>query len=240
MTSSQYSAFGDKVGSWGAKNYEGVDFVRKAFEAFDVDKSGFIDPQELRAALVMLGVKPSIEALKELGIEDKDGDGNLSLADLDTDGDMKIDYEEFKCLAAVLPKREHAIYKGALQQKPVTLPRDPKRVTEVQRTAHEAQQQTKKALNDALARLRTKMKLTTDKKLMKDDVLLRKFQELDKTGDARVDMGELQTYLLDDTPDMTKKEAWLIMNCADSNNDKVMTFDEFKRMMQTVANGVEM
>ena len=39
MTSSQYSAFGDKVGSWGAKNYEGVDFVRKAFEAFDVDKS---------------------------------------------------------------------------------------------------------------------------------------------------------------------------------------------------------
>ena len=49
-----------------------------------------------------------------------------------------------------------------------------------------------------------------------------------------------QTYLLDDTPDMTKKEAWLIMNCADSNNDKVMTFDEFKRMMQTVANGVEM
>ena len=28
------------------------------------------------------------------------------------------------------------------------------------------------------------------------------------------------------------------MNCADANNDKVMTFDEFKRMMQTVAKGV--
>ena len=32
-----------------------VDFVRKAFESFDADKSGFIDPHELRAALVMLG-----------------------------------------------------------------------------------------------------------------------------------------------------------------------------------------
>ena len=34
--------------------------------------------------------------------------------------------------------------------------------------------------------------------------------------------------------DLTKREAWMIMNCADTNNDKVMTFDEFKRMMQMV------
>ena len=38
------------------KRLEGVDFVRKAFDSFDADKSGFIDPQELRAALTMLGV----------------------------------------------------------------------------------------------------------------------------------------------------------------------------------------
>ena len=238
MAATQYSALGDKVGSWGSANYEGIDFVKKAFEAFDVDKSGYIDPQELRAALCMLGVKPSIEALQELGIEDKDGDGNLSLADLDKDGDMKIDYEEFKCLAAVLPKREHAIYKGALQQKPITLPRDEKRVTEVQRTQFEAQQKTKQALNDALARLRSKMGLKTDKALLKDDTLLRKFQQLDTSGDARVEMKELMAFLMSETSDLTKKEAWLIMNCADSNNDKVMTFDEFKKMMQTVALGV--
>ena len=60
--------------------------MQKAFESFDVDKSGFLDPQELRAALTMLGVKPSLDALKDMGIDDRDGDGTLSLQDLDTDG----------------------------------------------------------------------------------------------------------------------------------------------------------
>ena len=102
---------------------QNVDFVRKAFDSFDVDKSGFLDPQELRAALTMLGVKPSIDALKEMGIEDRDGDGTLSLMDLDTDGDQKIDFEEFKCLAAILPKRDHAIYRGALSCDPIVVPK---------------------------------------------------------------------------------------------------------------------
>ena len=84
------------------------------------------------------------------------------------------------------------------------------------------------------------MNLKHDSMLMKDTVLLRKFQELDKSGDARVDQKELEAYLRAETPDLTKREAWMIMNCADTNNDKVMTFDEFKRMMQTVARGVDM
>lgn len=77
-----------RVGDWNsqAKRLENVDFVQKAFESFDVDKSGFLDPQELRAALTMLGVKPSLDALKDMGIDDRDGDGTLSLQDLDTDG----------------------------------------------------------------------------------------------------------------------------------------------------------
>ena len=232
MTATQYSQGGDKIGTWGQnkKAYESVDFVKKAFDAFDVDKSGFIDPVELRAALVMLGVNPSIEALNEMGmhIEDKDGDGSLSLADLDQDGDMRIDYEEFKCLAAVLPKREHAIYKGSLRTEAITLPRDETRVTEAQREAHDAQQKTKASLNAALKRMREKMGLNNDKQLMKDSVLLKKFQLLDTGGDARVDMKELQTFLMSETPDLTKMEAWLIMNCADANNDKVMTFDEVR------------
>ena len=32
----------------------------------------------------MLGVNPTMDALKDMGIEDKDGDGTLSLADLDS------------------------------------------------------------------------------------------------------------------------------------------------------------
>ena len=108
MTFKQTNSFGDAVGTWdaGAKRLENVDFVRKAFESFDVDKSGFLDPQELRAALTMLGVKPSVDALKEMGIEDVDGDGVLSLQDLDADGDQKIDFEEVQ--AAHVYRRMHA------------------------------------------------------------------------------------------------------------------------------------
>jgi len=237
------NAAGEKLGDWNSMNQrlQNVDFVRKAFDSFDVDKSGFLDPQELRAALTMLGVKPSIDALKEMGIEDRDGDGTLSLMDLDQDGDQKIDFEEFKCLAAILPKRDHAIYRGALLCDPIVIPKaapgQEAKLTPVQRDRLEAQEKTKAALNGALARLRKKMRLTDDK-MLKDSVLLRKFNELDNTGDARVDQKELEAYLRRETPDLTKRDAWLIMNCADTNNDKVMTFDEFKRMMQTVAKGV--
>ena len=219
-----------------------VDFVRKAFESFDADKSGFIDPHELRAALVMLGISPKLDALAELGlaagdVEDKDGDGVLSLADLDKNNDNKIDFEEFKCLAAILPKRDHVIYRNSLSRDPITLPRDPTKVTAVMQTKIDGQEKTKAALNKALKRIKDKMKLD-DKKIMKDTILLRKFQELDHTGDGRVDQKELEAYLQHETPELTTYDAWLIMNCGDTNRDKHITFDEFKRMMQTVALGV--
>ena len=40
-------------------------------------------------------------------------------------------------------------------------------------------------------------------------------------------VADIEAYLRRETPDLTKRDAWLIMNCADTNNDKVMTFDEF-------------
>jgi len=236
-TYKQYNSFGDELGSWDSakKNAANVDYLRKAFDSFDADKSGFIDEVELRAALCMLGVKLNKEMLTEMGFDDRDGDGKLSFADI-AGNDQKIDYEEFKSLAALLPKQEHAIYKGALQQNAVKLERNAT-LSEVQKDQSKAQAETTKALNDTLKKLRTKMGLTKDHHL-KDDRLLKKFQLLDTGNDGRVDMKELQTFLMDESPDLTKREAWIIMNCADSNNDKVMTFDEFKRMMQTVAKGV--
>lgn len=115
-TYKKYSSYGDVVGEMDAAEKAiadaKIDFLDKAFKSFDKDNSGFIDPQELKAALTMLGVKAAD------GVADLDGDGRLSLDDLDTDHDDKVSFEEFKVLAAVLPKREHAIYKGALSQKP--------------------------------------------------------------------------------------------------------------------------
>ena len=111
MTFNVTNSQGDKIGTWGdqKKRLASVDFVKKAFESFDVDKSGFIDPQELRAALTMLGIRGKIKN-EDLGIEDADNDGTISLKDLDKNGDEKIDFEEFSVLAAVLPKRDQIVF----------------------------------------------------------------------------------------------------------------------------------
>ena len=143
-----YSGYGDSLGDIEqADRNADIDYLEKAFKSFDKDQSNYIDPQELTAALTMLGIKHLD------GVEDADGDGRLSLKDLDADGDQKISFEEFKVLAAVLPKREHAIYKGALAQKPVVLPRDTSRATPVQRNRAAAQEKTNAALEEALKRL---------------------------------------------------------------------------------------
>uniref|UniRef100_A0A7S2CKY8 EF-hand domain-containing protein n=1 Tax=Haptolina brevifila TaxID=156173 RepID=A0A7S2CKY8_9EUKA len=235
------SGSGYTIGTLGAERdrLKDIDYLRTAFDSFDVDKSGFIDPQELCAALTMLGIRGKLS--DDLGVEDKDSDGVISLKDLDKNGDEKIDFDEFKVLAAVLPKRDHPIYRNALQAKEVTLPRDESRVTPVQRNQHAAQQATKKALDDALRRLRKKLNITTDSKLMNDSNLQKQFAILDSSGDGRVDLKELIKLLKGDQDlEITTREAWLLMNCADTNNDKVMTFDEFKRMLQTVARAVDM
>ena len=66
--------------------------------------------------------------------------------------------------------------------------------------------------------------------------LRRSFDQLDGSSDGRVEMKELLKFLQDQSVDgeVTKRDAWLIMNCADTDNDKTMSFDEFKKMMQTV------
>ena len=241
-----------KIGSInsGKERLEGVDFLRVAFDSFDVDKSGYLDPQELRAALTMLGVRGPDKSKSTMDVlmsadsdfEDADGDNTVSLKDLDKDGDEKVSFEEFKVFAALLPKRDHAIYRNALAAKPVTLPRDTSRATPVQIDQYNAQQKSKDALNAALAKLRRKLKLEDSKALLKDNKLLKKFQEVDHSGDGRVDMKELIKFMAQEgtADEVTSHEAWVLMNCADTNNDKHMTYDEFKKMMQTVARGVPM
>jgi len=240
-TSSITSGSGWQIGSLDAniERLKDVDFLKVAFDSFDVDKSGYIDPQELCAALTMLGIRGKLVE----GVDDADGDGVISLADLDANGDEKIDFEEFKVFAAILPKRDHPIYRNALQAAPVTLPRDESRVTPVQRSQHSAQQATKDALNGALVKLRKKLKINNDNSLMNDSILTKKFALLDESGDGRVDSKELMRLLQKDSGqdvEISKRDAWLLMNCADTNNDKVMTFDEFKKMLQTVGKAVDM
>ena len=142
---------------------------------------------------------------------------------------------------AVLPKRDHAIYRNALAAKPITLPKDTSKASAVEIERAKAQKECNMALNNALVRLRKALKLTTDSKLMKDTVLLRKFQELDTSQDSRVSSKELMNFLAQEHgAKLAKTDVFALLHFCDQNHDDHMSFDEFKHMMQTVARSVDM
>eukprot|EP00441_Pelagodinium_beii_P013585 CAMPEP_0197690646 /NCGR_PEP_ID=MMETSP1338-20131121/108628_1 /TAXON_ID=43686 ORGANISM="Pelagodinium beii, Strain RCC1491" /NCGR_SAMPLE_ID=MMETSP1338 /ASSEMBLY_ACC=CAM_ASM_000754 /LENGTH=142 /DNA_ID=CAMNT_0043273107 /DNA_START=40 /DNA_END=465 /DNA_ORIENTATION=- len=74
----------------GAKSYERpglsdeeIEEIREAFNLFDTDGSGTIDPKELRAAM------------QSLGFEAKNATIYQMIGDIDKDGSGNIDFDEF-------------------------------------------------------------------------------------------------------------------------------------------------
>ncbi|XP_078591012.1 uncharacterized protein LOC144870558 isoform X2 [Branchiostoma floridae x Branchiostoma japonicum] len=60
-----------------------MDSTLELFKFFDKDGSGFLTKEEIR------------QAMKELGSEQSDGELDVMMKEYDTDGDGKINYEEF-------------------------------------------------------------------------------------------------------------------------------------------------
>ena len=70
-------------------NVNDIDGIRQAFAAFDKDGSGTIDAEELFQCLKAMGHHPEPLELEEL------------LAQMDTNGDGVIDFEEFSAVMTV-------------------------------------------------------------------------------------------------------------------------------------------
>lgn len=239
--SKQFSSYGDELTpryhmpTAETVEKKQVNYLRKAFDSFDTDRSGYLDRHELIAALTLLGVRLKDDggaAVKEL---DKDGDGKLTFADLDVDGDDKIDYEEFSVLAALLPKREHAIYKGSLKQTMVQLAPD-SNSTALENERSEAQKEMDKAVRKAAQRLKQSINLK-EYMIGNDSRLLEKFKMLDTSDDGRVDSKELFQAIFKPGDDkaITKRDVWLLQKFADGDNDQTISFPEFRRMMHAVS-----
>ena len=66
------------------ENHKGMyETVKKVFEQFDTDASGFIDREEL------------VDAVNKLGVKLQEKDVDFMIRDLDLNGDGKIDFKEF-------------------------------------------------------------------------------------------------------------------------------------------------
>eukprot|EP01038_Epipyxis_sp_PR26KG_P006144 gene6144-8471_t len=77
-------------GKKAAKSYERpglseeeVEEIREAFNLFDTDGSGTIDPKELKAAMTSLGFEAKNQTIYQM------------IADIDKDGNGTIDFDEF-------------------------------------------------------------------------------------------------------------------------------------------------
>lgn len=68
--------------------------LREQFDHFDKDGSGMLDPEEARAALIMLGCSQSFDAV-------------------DTSGDGLIDFDEFTVIAELSSRNSHPVFKKA-------------------------------------------------------------------------------------------------------------------------------
>mmetsp|Transcript_21379 Transcript_21379/g.19450 ORF Transcript_21379/g.19450 Transcript_21379/m.19450 type:complete len:171 (-) Transcript_21379:22-534(-) len=62
---------------------EEIEEIREAFNLFDTDGSGTIDPKELKAAMQSLGFEAKNQTIYQM------------IADIDKDGDGSIDFDEF-------------------------------------------------------------------------------------------------------------------------------------------------
>jgi centrin-1 len=62
---------------------EEVEEIREAFNLFDTDGSGTIDPKELKAAMQSLGFEAKNQTIYQM------------IGDIDKDGSGSIDFEEF-------------------------------------------------------------------------------------------------------------------------------------------------
>ena len=65
---------------------EEIEEIREAFNLFDTDGSGTIDPKELKAAMQSLGFEAKNQTIYQM------------IGDIDKDGSGEIDFEEFKAM----------------------------------------------------------------------------------------------------------------------------------------------
>ena len=180
-----------------------LDYLRRVFDDFDKDNSGFLEAAECAAALTKIGSKCKME-------------------DLDTDGDNKISFGEFSVFSQLTGKHTHPIFKGASTNT------DTSGASKTGQGVFTGEAH----LNEVFMGTASKAwrKLSATSKF--DEKSLRKaFVKIDIDGDGHLDPGEIRLAIKNVAPQITEMEISLMLATSDKDQDGKITFEEWANVM---------
>ena len=185
-------------------NVVDVDPLRKIFDKYDVDDSGYLDAGECAAALTQLGSKIKFE-------------------DLDTDGDNKVSFEEFAVFSQLTGRHTHPIFKAASKN----IDTDGASKTGIHALAGDAH------LNAAFMQTASKAwrKLSATKTFGEKE-LKEAFERIDIDHSGQLDEGEIRLAIKNVAPQITPMEIALMLATADKDGDHMITFPEWMQLMR--------
>ncbi|KAH8069709.1 Ca2-binding protein [Aureococcus anophagefferens] len=98
-----------------------IEEIREAFNLFDTDGSGTIDPKELKAAMQSLGFEAKNQTIYQM------------IGDIDKDNSGTIDFEEFLDMMAKMSDKDTRAAASLFPARPARAPRDARRREDIQK-----------------------------------------------------------------------------------------------------------
>lgn len=177
--------------------------LRKIFDKYDWDKSGYLDANEAAAALTQLGSKIAFE-------------------DLDSDGDNRISFDEFLVFSQVMGKHTHPVFKSASANTSI----DGASKTGISLFAGNAH------MNRAFMQVSSKAWRTLASVASYDEAsLLKVFKAIDTNDSGTLSEGEIRVAIRKMAPQLTSAQVSVMLATADKDADAAISFDEFVDLM---------
>jgi len=179
------------------------ELLRRQFDSFDKDGSGVLEPGEAAAALTEIGSK-------------------LRWQDLDANKDGAISFEEFMVFSQLVGKHTHPIFKKA--NKNVTTAGASKTGISVFRSDAYLNQAFMQTASKAWRKLASVENFN-------EKALEKAFKSIDTDRSGYLDEGEIRLAIKSFAPQITEVEITLMLATSDTDDDRKITFDEFKELM---------